>query len=168
MRLPSYKKLLQVSKDTVRSDVEQQLYRIVKLYAATGHLLSTCAGGINNIGIEHQYNNVSTLADTVGELKVYSFECLLWVSWSLQMSQLSHLRKFQSCNGITNNCRCCLRRRLILKLIQMWHFLTLIKLLRGCARRITTCTIWETPVRVLIFFWYSLLWCNHTDRDRHR
>ena len=66
MRLPSYKKLLQVSKDTVRSDVEQQLYRIVKLYAATGHLLSTCAGGINNIGIEHQYNNVSTLADTVG------------------------------------------------------------------------------------------------------
>ena len=77
MRLPSYKKLLQVSKDSVRSDVEQQLYRIVKFYAATGHLLSTCAGGIKNIGTDYQYNNVSTLTDTVGELKVFSFGCLL-------------------------------------------------------------------------------------------
>ena len=76
MRLPSYKKLLQVSKDSVRSNVEQQLYKIVKLYAATGHLLSTYAGGIKNIGTDHQYNNVSTWADIVGELKVYSFECL--------------------------------------------------------------------------------------------
>ena len=77
MLLPSYKKLLQVSKHSVRSDVEQQLYRIVKLYAATGHLLSTYAGGIKNIGTDYQYNNVSTLTDTVGELKVYSFGCLL-------------------------------------------------------------------------------------------
>ena len=69
MRLPSYKKLLQITRETSRSDVEQQLYRIVKLYAATGHLLSTCEGGIKHIGTDFQYNNVSTLVHIVGNLK---------------------------------------------------------------------------------------------------
>ena len=76
MRLPSYKKLLQVSKDSVRSNVEQKLYRIVKLYAATGHLISTCAGGIKYIGTDYQYNNVSISSEAVGKLNVSSFGCL--------------------------------------------------------------------------------------------
>ena len=61
MRLPSHEKLVQVTKSISRSDVEQCLHRILKLYAATSHLQSTCVGGVRYLGTEYQYNNVSTV-----------------------------------------------------------------------------------------------------------